>query len=281
MRADIRPHPTVGITEVTLAVTNLTRSLAFYERALGLQALTVDEGRAQLRLADGHRLCLDEAGVRGHPQPNEVGLYHLALLYPSRGALANALYRLANARQPLQGASDHRVSEALYLADPDGNGLELYHDRPVAGWPRTATGRPDPLGSWPLSLERLLAEATPAEPTTPRIGHLHVVVGNLAKAYGFFVEDLGVVVNVETPHAVFSTWSDYHHDLAFRVVPGQGQRWNPHATGLRSFTVEHLSGPRLTHIRHQLNGTDYPHVDAGDSITVTSPDGVQIRLLAH
>jgi catechol 2,3-dioxygenase len=93
------------------------------------------------------------------PPPGTTGLYHVAIRYPDRATLADALRRLVDARVPLQGASDHGVSEAIYLADPDGNGIELYRDRPQEEWPRTADGERIAMVSAPLDLNALLAEA--------------------------------------------------------------------------------------------------------------------------
>ena len=134
----------VRIGHVHLKVADLDRALAFYAGILGFE-LTQRFGKDAAFISAGgyhHHIGLNTWESRGGkpPAPGTTGLYHLAILYPTRAALADALRRLIDANYPLSGASDHGVSEALYLSDPDGNGVELYWDRPEADWPRTADG---------------------------------------------------------------------------------------------------------------------------------------------
>jgi len=155
-------HPGVRIGHVHLKVADLERSLAFYCGVLGFHLMQRYGRQAAFVSAGGyhHHLGLNTWESAGGPPParGTTGLYHVAILYPSRTELADALKRLVSAGVALDGASDHGVSEALYLRDPDGNGIELYRDRPEADWPRAddgtlamVTGR--------LDLEALLAEA--------------------------------------------------------------------------------------------------------------------------
>lgn len=136
--------PGVRIGHVHLKVADLERSLKFYRDVLGFEVTTTRPGAAFLS-AGGyhHHIALntwESAGGRP-PAPGTTGLYHVAILYPSRRLLADALRRLIEAGIPLDGASDHGVSEALYLSDPDGNGVELYRDRPKEEWPKDSNGR--------------------------------------------------------------------------------------------------------------------------------------------
>jgi catechol 2,3-dioxygenase len=136
--------PGVRIGHVHLKVADLERSLAFYCGVLGFELIQRYGTQAAFVSAGGyhHHIGLNTWESKGGspPPPGTTGLYHVAILYPTRAALADALYRLAQAGIPLQGASDHGVSEALYLSDPDGNGIELYVDRPQDQWPRTPEG---------------------------------------------------------------------------------------------------------------------------------------------
>jgi catechol 2,3-dioxygenase len=136
--------PGVRIGHVHLKVADLERSLAFYCGVLGFELIQRYGTQAAFVSAGGyhHHIGLNTWESKGGspPPPGTTGLYHVAILYPTRAALADALHRLAQAGIPLQGASDHGVSEALYLSDPDGNGIELYVDRPQDQWPRTADG---------------------------------------------------------------------------------------------------------------------------------------------
>jgi catechol 2,3-dioxygenase len=155
-------HPGVRIGHVHLKVADLERSLAFYCGVLGFQLMQRYGRQAAFVSAGGyhHHLGLNTWESAGGPPParGTTGLYHVAILYPSRTELADALRRLVAAGVALDGASDHGVSEALYLRDPDGNGLELYRDRPEADWPRAADGTLA-MVTGRLDLEALLAEA--------------------------------------------------------------------------------------------------------------------------
>ena len=154
--------PRVRIGHVHLRVADLDRALAFYHGVLGFEVTQRMGSQAAFLSAGGyhHHIGLNTWESRGGPPPprGTTGLYHLAILYPDRATLADALARLVRAGVPLDGAADHGVSEALYLRDPDGNGVELYRDRPEAEWPRTPDGTLA-MVTEPLDLEALLAEA--------------------------------------------------------------------------------------------------------------------------
>lgn len=159
--------PDTRIGHVHLKVADIERSLAFYCGVLGFEVMQRSGTEAAFLSVGGyhHHIGLNTWESRGAspPPPGYTGLFHLAILYPTRAALADALRRLIAAGIPLQGASDHGVSEALYLSDPDGNGVELYCDRPTEEWPRPSDGSPGVvMGSLPMDLEGLLKEA-PAE----------------------------------------------------------------------------------------------------------------------
>jgi catechol 2,3-dioxygenase len=154
-------EPGTRIGHVHLKVADLDRALAFYNGVLGFQLMQRYGRQAAFVSAGGyhHHIGLNTwESEGGHPPaPGTTGLFHLAILYPSRRALAAALQRLIDAKVPLDGASDHGVSQALYLRDPDGNGVELYWDRPEAEWPRTADGELA-MVTEPLDLRALLRE---------------------------------------------------------------------------------------------------------------------------
>jgi catechol 2,3-dioxygenase len=154
-------HPEVRIGHVHLKVADLERAVAFYRDVLGFE-LTQRYGTQAAFLSAGgyhHHIGLNtwESEGGSPPQPGTTGLYHLAIIYPTRAELADALSRLIKAGIPLDGASDHGVSEALYLRDPDGNGVELYWDHPKELWPKTAKGELNMLTK-PLDVEGLLEE---------------------------------------------------------------------------------------------------------------------------
>lgn len=155
-------HPQTRIGHVHLKVADLERSLAFYCDVLGFQIMQRRGDQAAFISAGGyhHHIGLNTWSSKGGqpPPPGTTGLYHVAILYPDRAALGDALKRLYDAQIPLQGASDHGVSEALYLQDPDSNGIELYRDRTQAEWPRDEQGN-IVMYTRPLDLQALLRDA--------------------------------------------------------------------------------------------------------------------------
>src|SRR5689334_1258921 len=158
-------EPRVDIGHVHLKVADIDRSLGFYRDVLGFDVMQRYGDQAAFISAGGyhHHIGLNTWESRGGsaPPPGTTGLYHAAIRYPDRRALAVALRRVVDAGVPLTGASDHGVSEAIYLRDPDGNGVELYRDRPREEWPRTPDGELT-MFTLPLDVRALLAEAEPA-----------------------------------------------------------------------------------------------------------------------
>ena len=155
--------PRVDIGHVHLKVADIDRSLAFYRDILGFEVMQQMGDQAAFLSAGGyhHHLGLNTWESRGGSPPpsGTTGLYHVAIRYPDRAQLGDALRRLLEARWPIDGATDHGVSEAIYLRDPDGNGIEIYRDRPQAEWPRAADGEGVAMVNAPLDLQALLAEA--------------------------------------------------------------------------------------------------------------------------
>jgi catechol 2,3-dioxygenase len=157
--------PRVEIGHVHLKVADLDRALGFYRDVLGFDVTQRLGDSAAFLSAGGyhHHLGLNTWESRGGspPPPGTTGLYHVAIRYPDRSTLGNALRRLSEHRVPIEGATDHGVSEAIYLRDPDGNGIELYRDRPREEWPRAEGEEGVAMFNAPLDLEALLAEASP------------------------------------------------------------------------------------------------------------------------
>lgn len=212
--------PALRLGPVTVAVADRNRSLAFYRDFLGLTLLNEDtrHGEPTLTLGAG-----DEAVLRlivrpgvSHLPRNVTGLYHAAILLPSRVALARIIVRLAEARYPF-GASDHAVSEALYLDDPDGNGLEIYWDRRREEWPWR--GGQIQVTTLPLDLESVASELSDDEsrwaamPAGTTLGHMHLRVGDAEVAERFYADVLGFDIMASFPGARFMSVAGYHHHL--------------------------------------------------------------------
>ncbi len=215
--------------------------------------------------------------------PRRTGLYHLAILVPTRRDLAASLLRLARTRWPLQGASDHLVSEALYLADPDGNGIEIYRDRPRPEWPRD--GEQLQMATLPLDLEDVLGEldggAEEALPAGTRIGHVHLQVANLPSSEAFYSGMLGFDVTVRGyPGALFVSAGGYHHHIGLNTWHSRDAAApSPGTIGLRSFEVQFPDEASLRKVldRVQAAGVHAQRVDGGTLVRDPSGNGVLLR----
>ena len=237
------------IGRVSLTVRDLDRSVLFYRDVLGFTAIGSD-----MDAAASTAITLGAAGGRGlielHENSHAVakpkrstGLYHFAILVPSRAALGRSLRRLFDKRWPLTGASDHLVSEALYLDDPDGLGIEIYRDRPRAEWP-ISNGQlamaTDPLDLQGVYDEPGAESAMGGLDAGTVIGHVHLHVPHLDTAEQLYCDRIGFEPTVRGyPGALFVAAGGYHHHLGLNTWTGVGAPPPPeHAVGLRSFTVE-------------------------------------------
>jgi catechol 2,3-dioxygenase len=259
-------HPDTAVGPVSLTVSDLDRSRGFYERVLGLRASERDDGTLALGV-NGDTPLIELTGNQSAPTLNRraTGLYHLAVLLPSRHDLALGLRRLAESRWPLDGASDHLVSEALYLSDPDGNGIEIYRDRPRDQWPRN--GEQIEMATLPLDLESVIGELSDSNeradtaPPGTRIGHVHLQVADLDDAEAFYSGALGFDVTVRGyPGALFVSAGGYHHHLGLNTWQSRGAPPPPPgAVGLRSFEVVLPSDQELERVLGRVR-------DAGTAI---------------
>ncbi|MDQ3770269.1 MAG: VOC family protein [Actinomycetota bacterium] len=239
----MRPLPdTLRLGAVHLTVADADRAVAFYQDALGLHVHGGETGVVALGAGAGDLVVLhEEPGAR--PAGRHAGLFHVALLHPSREELAQALARVTDAGARLQGASDHGVSEALYLADPDGNGLELYADRPREDWPAGRGGARVGMFTAPLDMRALLEtvrgqERRPRSSPGPVVGHVHLHVGDLARALAFYGDALGLERMASLPGAAFLAAGGYHHHLGVNTWAGEGVGPAPPGTvGLRRWTI--------------------------------------------
>jgi catechol 2,3-dioxygenase len=239
--------PALRIGSVELAVSDLPRSADFYERVLGLPLIAREERRVQLG-ADRERPALVLTGIEEPTplSPHSTGLFHVAWLHPSRAALAASVRRIVGQRWPMEGAADHGVSEALYLSDPDGLGIEIYADRPRARWERPAGGHGVKMVSLPLHLEDLLAQdqggPVPLIAAGTGIGHVHLKVADVPRANAFYRDALGFEQQAQIPSAAFLSAGGYHHHIGLNSWQSQGASPPPHtAPGLREVRFE-LSG---------------------------------------
>ena len=275
---------TLRLGPVHLTVSDLTRSVAWYESTLGLRVHSRDEDAATVVLGDGTRpvlVLVEERGARAAGR--HAGLYHYALLYPSREELARAAVRLMIQRTPIQGASDHGTHEAIYLPDPDGNGIELAADRPREQWPSPEEefGRGGPL---PLDVENLLAtvageDPSPTVATGLRVGHLHLHVGSIDEGLAFYRDLIGFDVWALIPTAAFVSAGGYHHHLGFNVWRGTGVPPAPfHTVGLRHWTVQLDTPDEVSEVRERVESAGVAVEEAANGFLVRDPWGIALRV---
>lgn len=270
---------------IRLRVRDVDRLTRFYEEAIGLRLLPDGDGSTRLGVADGHPLVeLEPAPDAPARPPRTTGLFHLALLVPSRADLARALRRVAAAGWRLTGASDHLVSEALYLSDPEGNGVELYRDRPRAEWP--TTGGAIQMDTLPLDLGDLLAEddgiGDDGMPPGTTLGHVHLQVADLQAAERFWVDALGLDVTVRGyPGALFTSVGGYHHHVGLNTWASAGAPPPPEgALGLDRFELVLPDEKGVAAAAARLAAADAPIELLADGLLAGDSSGNHVLLRA-
>lgn len=245
---------TLALGPVHIVVTDLDRSIGFYESAIGLQLVARDGGVARLG-AGGEDLIVLHERADARAAGRHAGLYHFALLHPTYNELGRAARRLAETGTPIQGASDHGISWAIYLPDPDGNGIELAADQPRENWgdlrdPRT-------VGPRPLDLAGLLGSVAAEDPSSRadrdlRVGHLHLHVGDVEEGLRFYRDLLGFELQTLFEGAAFVSAGGYHHHLGFNTWRGPGTPAAPaDAVGLERWTVR-IDSTALAELRERV-----------------------------
>jgi catechol 2,3-dioxygenase len=271
----------VGAVELRAGDAGLLRD--FYESALGLTA-SGDGERIDLADAEGRILLrLDGESAVGAPPLRRpaAGLFHVAYRYPTRAALAAALDRAMKAAPEFQGASDHGVSEAIYLGDPEGNGIELYWDRPFEQWPME--GDSPGMFTKPLDLSSLLAEL-PAEPgpAVADVGHIHLKASDLSASTRFYLDLVGLDFRQTYPSAAFMAEGMYHHHVAANTWQSAGAA--PSAAdepGLAGFELRLRSQDSVDAVAERAEQAGRQHRRSDGAVTIDDPDGSAITLLAR
>jgi len=273
----VTPSPTLPATlrlgAVHLVVSSVDRAVDWYQRSLGLRVHAHEPTTAELGDGAETVLVLHE-DPQARPAGRHAGLYHYALLYPSREELARAALRLSATRTRIDGASDHRTHEAIYLPDPDGNGIELAADRPRAQWP---AGLGYAGGPQRLDVDDLLA--TIGDEAPPRhvgpglaVGHLHLHVGDLERGLRFYRDALGFEVMALLPSAAFVAAGGYHHHLGFNTWQGEGAPpVPPGVVGLRHWTVVLDGAEQVGAVRERLIAAGAEVEDRDGAILARDP----------
>jgi catechol 2,3-dioxygenase len=272
----------VGAVELT--VTDLDRSVDFYESAIGLRLHRREDGRAALG-AGGEDLLVLVEDASARSAGRHAGLYHFALLHPSRLELARAAQRLAATRTRISGASDHGISEAIYLPDPDDNGIELAADRGRERWgdlsDPTQLGGPEPLDL--AGLLQLVADAEPIADVSPGtvVGHVHLHVGDIDSGLAFYRDVIGFEVMTLYDSAAFVAAGGYHHHLGFNIWRGHGVPAVPSGTvGLRHWTIV-LPAAAAAALRERVIAAGAPYEERPEGLLVRDPWDIALLVVAE
>jgi catechol 2,3-dioxygenase len=271
----------VHIGAVGLIVRDLDRVAAFYRETIGLAELERSETRARLGAGGVALVALEERRNAAPDQAGAAGLYHTAFLMPTRTDLARWFLNARGARVPITGASNHSVSEAIYLDDPEGNGVEVYADTEPQRW--CWSGGDVTMATEPLDLDDLVRAADggtySGAPAGLRIGHIHLRVGDLAMAEKFYRDAIGLDVTRRRTGAVFLSSGRYHHHVAVNIWQSRGAgRRDDDRAGLAWFSLEASDGATLEALGARLRGSGVELVTAARSIEARDPWGTRVRL---
>lgn len=277
-------HPDTDLGTVYLKVTELDRSIKFYEEIIGLKLISREGATARMGAGGAAALLqLEQLSEGAVPAPRRrTGLYHFAILVPTREALGLAVRNFLQRRVPV-GQGDHLVSEAIYLSDPDDNGIEVYADRPRDTWSYTPTGEVA-MATDPVDIEGLLALAGDKPwtglPAGTVMGHVHLHVRDLQEAKRFYVDALGfdIVANYGG-QALFVSAGGYHHHVGLNTWAGVGAPPPPsNAPGLIFFTVRLPDAAELARILAALGEQGIPTEQYEDGYLVADPSSNRVLL---
>jgi catechol 2,3-dioxygenase len=270
-----------SIGSVTLRVADKERALLLYRDIIGLKVAEDENGKIALGAGGDPFLFLEVApGTKPRPRSGLAGLYHIAILLPDRAALGSAISRLAEAKIRL-GAADHNVSEAIYLYDADGNGLEIYRDRPREEWP-WKDGLVQ-MANKPLDFEGILAEGGKEEPDEhlpagTRIGHVHLQVGDLVEAEKFYTGALGFTKTATLPGALFASAGGYHHHIAANVWDSKDAPSPPaEMAGLAELTLK-LPRTDIASVKKRIDEAGVKTESAENGVVLFDPWRTKIRI---
>ncbi len=271
---------------VRVQVADLARSLEYYTQVLGLTLLGREGAVARLGAADGTPLLeLNErAGVIPKPSRGRTGLFHFAILLPDRPSLGRFVSHLGELGVQA-GAGDHLVSEAFYLTDPDGLGIEIYADRPRESWQRV--GRELRMATDPVDVAEVVRAAGDTRwngmPAGTRMGHVHLHVGDVARASAFYSDALGFDRIVWSyPGALFFSAGGYHHHLGTNTWAGSGAKpAMEHEAQLVEWTVELPLASDVDAAAASLTASAFPFERAGNAIVARDPWGTTVRIRAR
>ncbi|MCB0211764.1 MAG: VOC family protein [Anaerolineae bacterium] len=274
--------PATRIGGVTLGVADLGQMVSFYEKLIGLKILKRTATAATLGI-DNVPLVSLELRPNGQRYPRATGLFHMALLLPSREDLGQWLKHLVTHNYRLDGAGEHLVSEALYLSDPEGNGIEMYRDRPRETWEYEADGRVK-MATLAVDLRALIADGSDAPftglPGGTTMGHIHLQVNDVNKAVQFYRDDLGMDLMALMPSAGFLSAGGYHHHIGANTWNSRGSTPPPAGSlGLIKYNLILPSAEAHDQVITRLENLDYPLEESETGSLIQDPAGNRVGLI--
>lgn len=277
-------NPDIELGELKLKVSNLERSIRFYQEVVGFKILSQDATTAELTVDGNHALLVLEEIPNAliTPKRSAAGLFHFAILLPTRKDLGLSLQNLIHSGIQI-GQADHRVSEALYISDPDNNGIEIYRDRPRESWSWDA----EMMATSPIDWEGLLEEAKDGKwdglPSDATIGHIHLHVNNIQAAKHFYCDLLGfdiVIDGAQETDASFISAGGYHHHIGLNMWAGVGAPIPPsNGTGLLYYTIKFPNQSELEKTLNQLRNAGISAAEQDHAWIVYDPSNIGIRLV--
>ncbi|MGX7420709.1 VOC family protein [Carnobacterium gallinarum] len=271
------------IGKVVLNVENLTLMRDFYQEMIGLEIQGETENEVHFGIhGETKKELLTLKKVAAHPKVTATGLYHTAFLLPKRSDLGDSLYHLLRGKYPITGASDHGYSEAIYLDDPEGNGIEIYRDKPREFWDINPDGTINGI-TIEMDAEGVIGEASGSftgMPVGTTVGHIHLTVANLEKTHEFYVDTLQLNLQTEFPNqAKFLAAGGYHHHIGTNVWSGRNIPAMEKGTkGLNYFTMVVPSVEALKEVEANLieKVYSYEHDSTRQEIKLTDPNGIDL-----
>jgi catechol 2,3-dioxygenase len=270
---------------VRLEIADLARSIGYYESVIGLRVLDRSGNNVSLGAFGEDKILVELNEVRGareHPYNRRLGLYHFAILLPSRGDLGRFVAHLAHINA-YAGQADHFVSEAFYLRDPDGLGIEVYRDRPRSEWP-VVNGKLE-MGLDPVDMDSLLASTEGKKwegaPAGTVIGHVHLHVGDLTEGEKFFHRALGFDTTASLPSALFLSAGGYHHHLGTNGWAGQGPQPKEGDARLLEWIIDLPEQSGVDAAAKSVRGAGYATTSDGADVLITDPWNTRFRIRAE
>lgn len=280
MPTTFHQKPNLFIQNVTLKVSNLSRSIDFYTEIIGFRVLQQEEGRVTLTADGQHALITLVEVPNAQFVRSATGLYHFALLLPSRKDLGNLIQHFIQKNVQI-GAGDHDVSEALYLSDPDGNGIEMYIDRPADTWKWDSNGQVY-MTTDPVQFQSVLREADgtwSGLPIDTVMGHIHLSVRNLQESEDFYTSLLDyAVVSRYGGQALFISTGGYHHHIGLNTWHSEGAEALPKdAVGIQSYTVQLPDQDYAVNLKKRFVEQNMEIKEQENIFSIIEPNGIEVK----